>query len=198
MFEGQPIQYPNPKLYKNPFLLVREELGMSITQIAQAVRMNRNTIIRTEQGQYDIPSQDLLDFYWVPSSQASVLTDYETWRQLMRRANYGLLEVMFNPWGSSPKDVHPLKRWREISGITALNTLAKAYCLHQAVLFRYETQPNRCNATPPPILAALRDSGYTEAILTKLETAYQEYKLAVREAIKIEYPGGDLANGTDG
>lgn len=174
----------------NPFTSIRLDLGLTVDEVARDLSMHRNSILRTEQGQYDYPPQDLLDYYAINSS--STLAAYETWRTLIRKANYGLLHVArlghLTEWNiplDPSHETHPFKFWRQVSGVTALNTIAKAFALHQGILFRYESQSNLCASTPSPIVNALLDSGYSPNVISQLELAFERYKATVRRGLVI-------------
>lgn len=188
MNKGQLIKLPK---VANPFVDVRVYLGLTVDHVSADLTLHRNSILRTEQGQYDLPPQDLLDYYWTSlSRREEVLTQYQTWRVLMRKANYGLLtyegpDTSQGPILNSTNALHPFKAWRLYSGVKALNTVAKAFALHQGILFRYESQPERCNTTPVVILDALTDSGYSSQVTDSLETAFQTYKQAIRDSLTV-------------
>ena len=167
----------------NPFLSIRNYLGLTVDQVSNDLEVHRNTILRTEQGQYTNPPNDLLDYYF-PSSvrKLEILEEYNQWRLLCRKANYGLLqEAWFN--GTFIGELHPFLAWRKLSGGKALNTIAKAFALHHGTLLKYESQPDRCEITPPQIIEALADSGYSDGTLLELESSFQNYKQRIRNSI---------------
>lgn len=179
---GQSIKFPTAP---NPFTSIRESLGLTADQVASDLSMHRNSILRTEQGQYDAPPEDLLEYYGLATHQReTILEKYSHWRVLMRQANYGLLHVDKLGMQYSTTE-HPFKFWRLASGVPALNTIAKAFALHQGILYRYESQSHLCNFTPLVIIEALTDSGYSSSITEQLETAFQTYKRVARESLTI-------------
>lgn len=184
--------YSRP-LVPNPFTSIREDLGLTADQVARDLNMHRNSVLRTEQGQYDAPPEDLLEYYGLASTmREGTLTAYSSWRVLIRQANFGLLHIAKlgtqTEW-SIPLDhsniTHPLKFWRQTSGVKALNTIAKAFALHQGILFRYESQSERCSVTPSVIIEALRDSGYSDTVVEQLETAFQLFKQRTRDSLTV-------------
>lgn len=178
---GQPYNLPTDP---NPFLSMRNYLGLTVDQVSNDLEVHRNTILRTEQGQYTNPPNDLLDYYF-PSSvrKLEILEEYSQWRLLCRKANYGLLDPLFDYRFLGGIAFHPFKEWRDFSKVKALNTIAKAFALHHGTLFKYESQPERCETTPPQIIEALRDSGYSNLQLENLELAFQLYKRKIRNSI---------------
>lgn len=169
----------------NPLTAIRENLGLTVDQVAQDLSMHRNSILRTEQGQYASPPEDLLEYYGLHTHQReSILERYNHWRVLMRKANYGLLDQSILMQYNFSCDIgHPFKQWRLASGVKALNTVAKAFALHQGILFRYESQSHLCNFTPLVIIDALIDSGYTAAETAYLEDLFQWYKECLRDSL---------------
>lgn len=181
-------QFKRP-LVPNPFTSIRENLGLTADQVARDLNMHRNSVLRTEQGQYDAPPEDLLEYYGLAGTmREGTLRAYNSWRVLMRQANYGLLfdtnlTAQTSLEGTAPQ--HPFKTWRLSSGVKALNTIAKAFALHQGILFRYESQSERCSVTPPVIIEALRDSGYSDYRVEELESMFQLFKQRTRESLTV-------------
>lgn len=185
MNRGQHYNLPSKP---NPFVQVRQDLGLTADQVADDLQMHRNSIIRTEQGQYELPPQDLLDYYFVSQNrQAEIIQEYKSWKIFIRKENFGLLKPGLIWPEFVPKVAHPFKQWRLVSGVKALNTIAKAFALHQGILFRYESQPERCNTTPEIIMQALMQSGYDPRLLYALEVDFQVYKRLIRDSLTITH-----------
>lgn len=227
MFTGQVVKEPEDSTVSNPFVTMRESRGFTLTDLVNLTGLSRNSIIRTEQGQYTEPPKALVDFYFTNQNlnqsfntnslnettlrsiyNQELLSEYNRYKTFKRKANYGLLKddvfsirEVFTPYlllnapvGAFshliPSD-HPFIAWRLGSGVKALNTIAKAFCLHQGDLFRYEKQPHKCNETPPPIIAALKVAGYSVDTCSTLELAFQAFKNKIRNDLVVTYPDPD-------
>lgn len=163
--------------FENP--LKRERLLRSLTLEALALKtgVSRMTIIRTEQGLYNVPSDRLLTFLSPDSAvrRTGLQAEYQVWRKGRREASYGVLP---DAGGFNAIEAHPFVAWRESAALNQ-NQVAKAFCIHRATLYKFESQPHLLNDVPEDILEALIQSGYSTVTLQALRSAFSSYKTQV-------------------
>jgi transcriptional regulator with XRE-family HTH domain len=90
---------------------------------------------------------------------------------------------------------HPFVQWRLSSGISAQIQIAKSFCIHPAHLSSYELRANTSH-TPPQIMTALREAGYSDELLSQLDRRYLEYRQhLIQVAIKPSQPSVPITEG---
>lgn len=185
-------------MIENPLREVR--LANKITQqrMADEFDVTPQYIIRAEQGCYPLPPEDLVNYLWDEDTQGAIpTTDYEKavgWfnRQYLdfqcqtRKANYG--KLMPSPeglWGRSvlnhpdlSYNPHPFVWWRQhhLSHVPSRIAISKFYCVHPAIVFKFEAQTHLLSTPPESLMRALRESGYSKETLAWLDQAYYTYK----------------------
>lgn len=171
----------------NPLRALREAAHCSVKEMAELADVTSQAIIRSEQGVYERPLPKLLHALWRYSPESDLhdegvlLADYHHFQKLTREANYGKLNEHFL-FRYVRSGEHPFVAWRLVSSITARIAISKYYCVHPALITKFEMQPHLCSTTPGALRFALLESGYTEALLDRLQEAYSNYRYACRSA----------------
>ena len=174
---------------RNPLVKMRRNLGLTQVQLAERTGLSRQIIIRTEQAQFPVPSQVLLDYFYEQSQymdEEAVILNYVEFQKVIRAQN-GVDSI--NPvllptfptraylalFDATP--IHPFKFWRTNSNppVTVVH-VAKCLCVHQGMLYKYEDEPHLVNTTPGQLVEALTDAGYPDSTLRDLQLCYNEFK----------------------
>lgn len=193
-----------PDLHPNPLTVMRKSMRLSQEQTARRAGVTRQLVIRAEQAVYSDPPPALLRFLVecvdpanedlrtltgapyddAPNSGAVGVLDideslvyhqYHNFQKHVRRSSYGKLRPEFDFTSLAP-DVHPWIEWRMQSGITARIGPAKFFCLHPALLHKFEVQPHLIQSPPGDLVNALLMSGYSRETLADLDRAWSNYK----------------------
>lgn len=106
---------------------------------------------------------------------------YAQFQTYTRKHNFGKLMPKFNfapvsEGGLVPEGEHPFTSWRMQSGLKARIGTAKYFCVHPALLHKFEVTPNLCRTVPGELITALGQAGYSSETLAGLENAYYSYK----------------------
>jgi hypothetical protein len=152
--------------------------------MADRAGVTSQALMRAEQGVYSSPSPSILDALWGEADANDpavsdlydygvLLADYHNFQKLTRQDNYGSLEEPFTFLNTGE---HPFVDWRLRSGITARIQISKRFCVHPALIFKFEMQPYLCTTIPKELVRALLGSGYTEDTMKDLADAYAMYK----------------------
>lgn len=166
---------PSRKLitvYENPVKAARRYLGLTQLELADACGVSRQTVLRTEQGVYTSLPPSLGE--WLVKDVPGIYSAYHAWQRAKRKASYGRL---IEPYSFSSFD-NPFHRWRMDSGQSSRMGVCKDFCLHPAVVTKFENTLEH-GRVPDIILDALRDAGYMEGTLTALQSAYSTYRAKV-------------------
>lgn len=166
---------------ENPLVTLRNDARLTVDGIARRAGVGRQVVMRTEQGVFTDPPDSILDTLLALSpdtDKAGVLAAYYAYQRDVRRYNFGRLDtdVDFNIWAHTEVSDHPFVWWRCNSGIVARIQVSKLYCVHPAVMFKFEMQPWLMKSLPQQLEDALLESGYSEAVLTNLASAYRIYR----------------------
>jgi transcriptional regulator with XRE-family HTH domain len=184
---------------RNPLLSARLDLGFTQFDVADAIGVTRNFVVRAEAGEYPKPPQNLIEYYSQGSNdRAEVLKDaYLAYQHRSRLHAFGLLY----PYFESPEDFsvpglagtkHPLIHWayRTVQITpdavptypipTNLYGICRAFCVHHAIMYRFVHEPELVKSVPKVFLEALFESGYPEAGLIAFEGSYVIYRDLVR------------------
>lgn len=167
---------------KNPLVELREAAKLTVTELATEAGVSVSAVIRAEQAVYKTPVPKILDTLWEVAPEGDLhdygvlMADYHAYQKDVRQDNYGLLDAGYQfPVGSlHPK--HPFLLWRLDSDVSARIQISKAFCVHPALIFKFEVQPWLCAKPPGELIYALTESGYTNGILEKFGTAYVSYR----------------------
>lgn len=172
---------------KNPLRDLRTKLGFTQDGLANEADVSRIFVVRAEQGVYEEPSvtlldamrqyhtryHDVFDFDFPPKTQIN--RDYELFQLHTRRVHYGRLLPDFDFLAFNPS-LHPFLIWREASEVRAAIAVSKFYCVHPAIIHKFEKQTHLMHGVPDALLKALTDSGYEESFLKELEWAYTKHR----------------------
>jgi transcriptional regulator with XRE-family HTH domain len=163
---------------KNPLKETRERLNLTIDQVAYRASLSKQFIIKAEQGVYSDPSETLMAYYGSLTDLDVIVIQqqYYAFQRETRKANYGRL---IEPWTftlTSEND-HPFISWRELSGVGSAAGICKLFCVHPAVLNKFEKRSYLLAGCPEQLTAALLESGYKPETLDALESAYVQYKI---------------------
>lgn len=173
-------------LVKNPLREIRLAFGLSLDRLAHRSGVSRQLIIRAEQAVYADPPPRLLTTLLEYELEGyddydSVLAQYHAFQVVTRKNSYGKLNPGFD-FLTVPVGVHPFVDWRVRSGIKARIGPAKFFCVHPALLHKFEVQPHLVITPPGDLLLALEQSGYSKELLASLGTAYDTYKVFLRRS----------------
>lgn len=179
-----------PLAPKNPLREIRLSLGLSLDRLAREARVSRQLIIRAEQAVYSDPPPRLLKtLLWLDvdeySDAESVIAQYHAFQVQTRKLNYGALIPNFNFKNLVPPGQHPFVVWRVRSGVKARIGPAKFFCVHPALLHKFEVQPHLVVTPPSELMLALAQSGYTKEFLASFAKAYDDYKNRRRQILGV-------------
>lgn len=161
-----------------------------MAQLAAYAGCTIHYIVRTEQGVYADPPLNVLEelhtLLWETDSDKlhdidlQTLSDaYTAWQWNRRLRSKGELIVGFD-FHTHDTLEHPFTHWRMHSGLTAQIAVSKLFCVHPALMHRFETKPWLCSTPPTELVEGLLGAGYlTEA--ADLGVAYEEYRKGRRE-----------------
>lgn len=169
----------------NPLVTLRESAGLTVTELSEYADLSLGAVIRAEQGVYTSPSQVLLDALWRRAPEDDLhdygilLAEYHNFQELTRRSNYGALDTKFDfaDCVDTTPATHPFLQWRIDSEIEARIQISKLFCVHPALIFKFEAQPWLCATIPKDLLYALQQSGYDSDLLESFAAAYAVYKV---------------------
>jgi len=162
----------------SPLKELREERNLTLERVERLTQLSKQYIIKAEQCVYTEPSQVLLDFYEVGVGEVEAA--YYAYQRSTRIANYGRL---IEPWAFNSGRQHPFTQWRMLSGQISASGICKYYCIHPAILHKFEKEI--MSEVPEVILKALLESGYKPETLSKLEEGYKRFKQTLREGIEV-------------
>lgn len=165
----------------NPIKHLRTELGLTIDELSNVIGINRNTLIRTEAGQYSQIPLAILNYF---KAGFELEQSYAMWQKTMRLRNYAILHVL--PIFGLPY-VHPLKEWIDQSYLGSkitVNALANAFCVNYSTLHKFTATPERMDSVPADFLEALLNAGYSTSTLEDFVRAYSRYKSEIRDQIR--------------
>jgi DNA-binding XRE family transcriptional regulator len=159
----------------NPLKQLRERLNLTLDQVAYRASISKQFIIKAEQAVYTDPSETLLAFYsaLIDLDAVEVTQQYYRFQRETRKANYGRL---IEPWTFKVEN-HPFISWRQLSGVSSAAGICKLYCVHPAVLNKFENRSYLLAGTPEQLVVALMESGYSPETLAALEEAYIRFKI---------------------
>lgn len=173
----------------NPIKAARLHLGYSQVHFAKNCGTSKQLVIRAEQGCYpDIPPAifNYLRFHTkLDLDSTEFRATYCAFQHQQRKFAYGMLEKPYDFLINSPSE-HPFIAWREYSNLNQTQ-VAKNFCVHPSVLFKFEKQPHLLNDLPEQLVDALLDSGYAPALITELRTAYRRYKDYLASEVNFTY-----------
>lgn len=154
----------------NPLKRLREESGMTLKRVSRGTGFSKQFIIKQEQGVYHEPSKTIVDFY--DADYKEVCKDYREFQRACRKANYGRL---IEPWHFNVNEgKNPWITWRELSGVGSEAAICKFFCLHPAIMFKFER--GDMTTVPDLLIEALLESGYSHETLNKLGEAYEAWR----------------------
>lgn len=181
----------------NPLKSLRAACGWTQEQLAEQAGVTRQFVIRAEQAVYstvpvglvetmlyDLHENDATEAELYGADTADIGALYLRYQRAVRKQQYGALNP-FYPF-DLPGHVHPFVEWRKYSGIDSRIGVSKRFCVHPAVIFKFEKQPHLMQHVPEDLLTALRDSGYSEELLDSFVKAYDNYKRHQRHQILVQ------------
>jgi transcriptional regulator with XRE-family HTH domain len=159
----------------SPLKDLRERSGLTLERVAAQTGLSKQFIINSEQAVYVDPPEQLLRFY-----ETDTLDEYYEYQREIRKHNYFKL---IEPWVFFEAEglIHPFINWRECSGITSARLISKLFCVHPAVMHKFEH--GQMESVPDQLTAALLESGYQSRTLQGLAEAYRNYKLDKRKEV---------------
>lgn len=170
----------------NPYKTARTQEGLTLHNLTDLLSISRNTVIRTEAGQFTNPPQAIADYF-----PEVTYSDYLGWQRLKRIANYGLLFILPIPEYTFPTKfyqspylhIHPFTWWMSMTHGMNPNVIANAYCVSISTVEKFINTPERVSSVPEDLLFALLDSGYSKSLLYDLVLAYTGYKTYMNDRI---------------
>lgn len=180
----------------NPVTDARLTLSLTQEELARQAYTTRNLVIKVEHGAYRKIPPAIMEFFAQRSDSLEHPFDSQQFQQQYEEFQRSRRETAGRFLGNFPLNnylgllsesednpevplLHPLEYWRNLNNCS-LNSLSNKLCVQQAVLYKFEKQPNLVNSLPKPLESALLDAGYTRATLGLFELAYIEYKRALR------------------
>ena len=167
----------------NPLKTLRDSAGLSVAELADAAGVSSQAVIRAEQGVYASPPPNVLDALWRYAPEDDLhdygilLADYHNFQRLTRQNHYGLESGgLDESYVFKPNKDHPFVAWRLDSGIEARIQISKKYCVHPALVFKFEAQPYLCSTPPKELIRALLESGYSAKKLAEFEEAFAAFR----------------------
>ena len=159
----------------SPLKDLRERSGLTLERVAAQTGLSKQFIINSEQAVYVDPPEQLLRFY-----ETDTLDEYYEYQREVRKHNYFKL---IEPWVFFEAEglIHPFINWRECSGITSARAISTLFCVHPAVMHKFEH--GNMESVPDQLTAALLESGYAPRTLNSLAEAYRNYKLDKRKEV---------------
>ena len=161
----------------SPLKDLRERKGLTLDRVSHSTGLSKQFIINSEQAVYVDPPEQLMRFY-----EVSELDEYYDYQREVRKANYFKL---IEPWVFFQAEglIHPFINWRECSGIDSARAICKLFCVHPAVMHKFEH--GNMESVPEQLTVALLESGYESRTLQGLAEAYRSFKLDRRK--EVEY-----------
>lgn len=169
---------------ENPLKRERLNAALTLAQLADRLDVSKQFIIRAEQGCYVAPPEILVGYFVERRdvNAGELEQDYYKFQHYKRRESFGRL---ITTWTFPKTDKHPFTYWRECSGIKSEAGACVLFCLHPAVMFKYER--GKMLSTPEQLTLALLESGYDPVLVDKLEESYLSFKTVE----KLEVVMGD-------
>lgn len=168
---------------RSPLKSLREDCDLTLEKVAAKTGLSKQFIIKAEQAVYQEPPDSLLEFYvrltYVDTSE--VRSAYYVFQRETRKFNYGRL---IEPWNFVSSE-HPFRNWRVLSGMDSLSGLCRDFCVHPAVMSKFENQSYLLARIPEQLVAALLESGYRATTIAALEEAYSEFKERLRKGVTL-------------
>lgn len=171
----------------NPLKVLRTSARLTMVDVANQAEVSRQYVIRAEQGVFaSCPAilVEVLANHLHELDYVTIAAQYENWQMLRRKESYGSLSPNFDfhlHIGFDNLNPHPLTHWREHSGITARIQISKLFCVHPALIFKFEEQPWLVTNPPGELMTGLRQAGYTEDMLNHFSEAYALFRKVRRD-----------------
>lgn len=159
---------------ENPLKEHRLKAGFTIGRLAARVEVSKQFIIRAEQGCYTTAPEPLVEF-WCEREDvlaSDIEREYFNFQHWKRKQSFGKL---IEPWSFPEIGRHPFILWREYSGIKSEAAVCVLFCLHPAVMYKFEK--GKMTDVPEMLTAALLESGYSAETVNKLEVAYEKWRI---------------------
>jgi transcriptional regulator with XRE-family HTH domain len=184
-----------PEGASNPITIMRKIAQLTQEQLANITDTSRQYILRAEQAVYaeapvgllmalvaQLADMDLDYGYDLDEMHAQ----YSDYQRAVRQEHYGIL-VPFkaDKFMALELSGHPFKYWRGASGVDSRIAVSKYYCVHPALMFRFEEQTHLVNSVPGELRSGLLESGYSKELLDVLEEKYQNYRTIRNERVEI-------------
>lgn len=157
---------------------LREAAGLSVSGLAAIAGVTPQLVTRTEQGVYTSVSERLRSAVLSEAPEGplhdtitfdEVYTNFQTEQ---RKYHYGRL---LEPYAFT-SETHPFVTWRQDSNIPNRISISKMYCVHPALVTKFENQPHLCATVPRELQRALIESGYTQGTIDALVANYRVWK----------------------
>lgn len=177
---------------RNPLKEIRLANNLTLDSVAFDLRTTRQYLIRVEQGVYAAPPERYTNYLLDLSVPESItdravglgMTDelvvyhlYREFQRATRKKNFGKLLTDYDfGYKVGALHEHPFTSWRWASGIRARIGVSKMFCVHPALISKFESSPNLCASPPGDLLLALSESGYSKELIDSFVKAYDTYK----------------------
>lgn len=158
----------------NPIRDFREQLSLSLNDMARLASVTPLAIIRSEQGVFtSVPPSvvsAVLNSKIVVTRSGHALVDpdsiqeaYEAFQRFTRRSNYGQLSPDLPPFKPG---VSPLVHWRLTSNLPSQMGFCKAFCVHPSPVAQIERGLQR--KLPGQLIDGLSEAGYDDIAIQEL------------------------------
>lgn len=174
----EPIEVNGVEVPINPFQYLRVKHHMTHAELAKAMYISKQALIRLEQGTYDVPLPAALN-YWTgvhEVSELSIVDAYENFQQEMRRAHV----MLFGPdlKVDAERVFHPLGQLRKRAKFGELNQteLAKVLCIGQSTIQRWENYWQQQKTVPRALQQVFVEIGYTNDQVVEFNNLYKQWR----------------------
>lgn len=166
----------------NPMKDARLALGLTQAQLADRAGITRLAVIRAEQGVFTRLPQSIIHILADFDNEISI--NYREFQRQHREFSYGRLSPTFDfqtlDYSSSQVELspvgNPLAKWAETSNFSSRMSLCIAFCLHPAVVTKFENTIDYQNI-PELITDAFLESGYSIDMMAEFQRSYRLYRL---------------------
>ncbi len=159
----------------NPFKAARNELNLTMMELAKQSGVSKQAIVRLEQGTFVKPLDAVAQYFTDQGySYLSLRDAYEEFQHLTRQSNhlmFGNIVAVLSGW---PENTHPFRYIREPYGPTAV---AKALCISQASIEHFENRVAHQTIVPQALQDVLNEIGYNRSEIAVLNDCYKHYRV---------------------
>lgn len=159
----------------NPFKAARNDLDLTMAELAKRTGVTKQSIVRLEQGTFAAPLDKVAQFFtdqgYSYLSLRDAYIDYQTQQRARHHRMFGNFVVKLSQCSTSE---HPFRHIREPFTPTYV---AKALCISQASIEHFENRVARQTIVPQALQDVLNEIGYARSEVGVLNSCYHDYRL---------------------